>query len=712
MKTLAALSTLAFLLWAPGAGAYEQYSDNRDATNCRGCHGDFRSSPYNPALSDGENWGDDLHDIHRVQMLNRDCQTCHQSGTFFPVLTFSSGGGEGFPPISCMGCHGRAADAGGDDLSEGLGAGLRQHHTTAGAPADGDGLLCLDCHSDADPANYTPVGEDVLPPYYTTPDPDTRHPDKPTDSCNPNGEEQFAGLPEGLDNDGDNVYDGADSDCGVAAECGNGIVEAGEDCDDGNTMDGDCCSATCQFEPPGSSCEDGQFCNGEETCDGAGSCQAGTPVNCSDGVGCTDDSCDEVNDLCVNVPNDANCPDDGLFCTGIEFCDAALDCSSTGDPCPAGTVCDDGADVCAPMAACGNGIVETGEECDDGNTMDGDCCSASCQFEPSGSSCEDGLFCNGAEVCDGAGTCLPGQPVDCDDGVGCTVDSCDEAADACDNAPDDALCADGQFCNGMETCDPVSDCQPGVPVDCSDGVGCTDDSCDEASDSCVNDPNDANCPDDGAFCNGMEFCDPANDCSSMGDPCPAGTVCDEGGDACVDAPGCGDGVLDPGEECDDGNTMDGDCCSATCQFEPSGSSCEDGQFCNGEETCDGAGTCLPGEPVDCDDGIDCSVDSCNEVDDVCESVANDSLCADDGLFCTGQEVCDVFAGCVSTGDPCDRGEVCDEAAGACIPVVVDDDRVTICHIPPGNPKKAKTKSIHADSVDDHLDHGDFLGPCE
>ncbi|UCC29837.1 MAG: DUF4215 domain-containing protein [Phycisphaerales bacterium] len=33
------------------------------------------------------------------------------------------------------------------------------------------------------------------------------------------------------------------------------------------------------------------------------------------------------------------------------------------------------------------------------------------------------------------------------------------------------------------------------------------------------------------------------------------------------APSCGDGHVDPGEECDDGNTVDGDGCSANCQEE-------------------------------------------------------------------------------------------------------------------------------------------------
>src|SRR5262249_12982263 len=32
--------------------------------------------------------------------------------------------------------------------------------------------------------------------------------------------------------------------------------------------------------------------------------------------------------------------------------------------------------------ACGNGILETGEQCDDGNRIDGDGCSANCTIEP------------------------------------------------------------------------------------------------------------------------------------------------------------------------------------------------------------------------------------------------------------------------------------------------------------------------------------------
>ena len=51
--------------------------------------------------------------------------------------------------------------------------------------------------------------------------------------------------------------------------------------------------------------------------------------------------------------------------------------------------------------------------------------------------------------------------------------------------------------------------------------------------------------------------------------------------------------LDPGEQCDDGaaNGLAGDCCTATCQFQPAGTACtDDGDLCT-SDLCDAAGTC-------------------------------------------------------------------------------------------------------------------------
>jgi len=54
---------------------------------------------------------------------------------------------------------------------------------------------------------------------------------------------------------------------------------------------------------------------------------------------------------------------------------------------------------------------------------------------------------------------------------------------------------------------------------------------------------------------------------------------------------CGDGSLDPGEECDDANAVDGDCCSANCKLDPVGTVCDDGLTCTIGDQCDGFGVC-------------------------------------------------------------------------------------------------------------------------
>jgi cysteine-rich repeat protein len=95
----------------------------------------------------------------------------------------------------------------------------------------------------------------------------------------------------------------------ASSECGNGSIEAGEECDDGNAVSGDCCSAACESEPAGLSCADADVCDGAETCDGAGHCQGGMPLVCDDGDACTRDECDPGAG-CLHEPRPAtNCAD-------------------------------------------------------------------------------------------------------------------------------------------------------------------------------------------------------------------------------------------------------------------------------------------------------------------------------------------------------------------------------------------------------------------
>ncbi len=110
------------------------------------------------------------------------------------------------------------------------------------------------------------------------------------------------------------------------------------------------------------------------------------------------------------------------------------------------------------IPVCGNGIPEGLEDCDDANTADGDCCSATCTFEAQGSDCSDGFFCNGAETCDGAGNCDPGAAEDCShlDGE-CSDGFCDAEADQCDIT---AL-NEGLDCTHDATCTLVAECQGG-----------------------------------------------------------------------------------------------------------------------------------------------------------------------------------------------------------------------------------------------------------
>ena len=225
--------------------------------------------------------------------------------------------------------------------------------------------------------------------------------------------------------------------------------------------------------------------------------------------------------------------------------------------------------------------------------------------------CDDGAYCNGTEVCN-AGTCEAGTAISCDDGVSCTDDTCNEATDSCDNSANDSNCDNGLFCDGAETCDAVNDCQAGTAPNCDDGVSCTVDSCNEGSDSCDNAPTDSLC-DNGTFCDGAETCDAVNGCQAGSDPC-AGDACDEAGDVCL--------------EC----TVDADC--------------DDGLFCNGVETCSGNS---------CQAGTDpCGGLACNETTDSCEAnppvtVTFTSIGSEDGWVRESNETSNVGGTARTTG---------------------------------------------------------------
>ena len=165
----------------------------------------------------------------------------------------------------------------------------------------------------------------------------------------------------------------------------------------------------------------------------------------------------------------------------------------------------------AQQTVCGDGAVGGSEECDDGNTADGDCCSSTCEFETSGSACDDADACTTLDTCDGAGACVVGGPLDCDDSDVCTDDSCDPLL-GCEYVNNTAPCSDGNACTVSDVCGGGA-CTSGGPLDCDDANGCTDDSCDTG----------LGCQ----YANNTDPCDDSDVCT-VGDSCGGGS-CQAGG---------------------------------------------------------------------------------------------------------------------------------------------------------------------------------------
>ena len=191
------------------------------------------------------------------------------------------------------------------------------------------------------------------------------------------------------------------------AVCGNGILED-EACDDGNTNDGDGCSATCTTED-GWDCTDGP-------------CE----TICGDGLILGDELCDDG-----NTETETECPYNISECTA---CNAT--CSEV---------------VTLNGRLCGDNTLDPEELCDDGNTDDGDGCSAICTIEsgwtcivePCEPICGDGyLF--GDEACDDGNT---------DDGDGCSASCTIEDGWECEGEDCEAICGDNILIDDVKACD-------------------------------------------------------------------------------------------------------------------------------------------------------------------------------------------------------------------------------------------------------------------
>ncbi|MEC9071413.1 MAG: hypothetical protein VX938_03500, partial [Myxococcota bacterium] len=457
----------------------------------------------------------------------------------------------------------------------------------------------------------------------------------------------------------------------------------GKPCEDGNACtDADSCQAGVCAGGDAISCDDGEFCNGVETCEADTGCTSGSAPDLDDGNDCTLDACDEDADEVTHTPDDSLC-DDGEFCNGAEFCNAITGCKSGQPPtvddfipcttdacdeeadevthtpdhdtCDNGTFCD-GVEQCVVGEGCKTG---TPPDVDDGI----DCTLDLCDFDTDApqhlaqnSQCDNGEFCDGAEVCNVDTGCEAGSAVDVDDGVSCTTDTCDEDLNQVVNTPDHTLCDNGLFCDGVEVCDATDGCQDGPDVDVADGITCTSDSCNEDTDTVEHTPNDILCTDND-FCNGDEVCNPAVGCEDGAPP-----TCDDDDECTVDS--CAAGECANVEI--DGCNCTPDCTAKECGGDGCGGSCGScpgvAPVCNADQKCEAA--CNPA----CD-GKECGDDGCGGTCGTCPGVAPvcnaDQQCeAECFADCAGKECGDdgcggVCGSCPGVAPICNADQKCE-----------------------------------------------------
>jgi len=268
--------------------------------------------------------------------------------------------------------------------------------------------------------------------------------------------------------------------------------------------------------------------------------------------------------------------------------------------------------------SCGNGTIEPGEDCDDGNRNDTDSCTAQCVR----ATCGDGIKWGGREQCD--------------DGNRVNADSCTNVCEP--NVCGDGFVGPGERCddgNGIETDSCTNLCKLAA---CGDGFIGPQEECDDGNnengDTCTNSCRGARCQ-DGILGPG-EVCDDGNSVNT---------------DSCTNAcqlARCGDAIVGPGEVCDDGNRVDTDNCPNHCRgFEcgdaivSPGEGCDDGNDVNTDSCTNSclAATCgdgVIGPNEECDDANAVNTDSCTNISGLCQL----ARCGDGFVAPTNNEECD------------------------------------------------------------------------
>jgi hypothetical protein len=432
-------------------------------------------------------------------------------------------------------------------------------------------------------------------------------------------------------------------------------------------------------------CDDANACTQADVCR-SGTCTGTDPVVCTAQSQCHNvGTCDTATGACSNPLKSNGTPcDDGTLCTQGDTCQSGTCTPTSTVTCTALSPCHD-VGTCDPTTGvCSNPPKSNGAPCDDG-----DACTQN-------DTCQDG-FCDGADPvvctaqsqCHNVGTCNPATGVcsnpqktngtACDDGNACTqTDTCQSGA--C-NGADLVVCTALSQCHNVGTCDTTTGvCSNPQKIDgssCNDGLACT------TGDVCV-----------GGVCSGTaRVCDDGIPCTTNGCIEPTGCVFDTSTCDCISDIDCNDGNPCNGvESCDVGtgtctstppmncSGLDGPCADGVCDpdlgcvpeaFE-NGIACSDGNACTLGDTCQG-GICTPLSSVVCSPLSQChDAGTCDPDTGLCSNPTKPpgSPC-DDGDPCTQGDACN--AGACAAGTPvvcmplsqCHNAGICDPASGLC-----------------------------------------------
>jgi cysteine-rich repeat protein len=306
----------------------------------------------------------------------------------------------------------------------------------------------------------------------------------------------------------------------------------------------------------GDACDDGLYCTDGDTCN-AGECQAGPARDCGESSTCGTGACDETNDECTFTPV-AN----GTACVPTDPCQGTTNAICVNGKCN-GTPKDcSGTPVQFPECQVAQCDPAQNGACIVVDINDGAACSVG------GDICESGKIC-GAGACEGTpiANCTSCNETEANDtyqtgntGMGCVAWAGAIATIGDKDFYQVDVTVAGSRIGAYITDVGGTGCPAGfdsvLRLFNSAGVQIADD--DQGGDvSCsaflINETGSLNLPVGTYY---LEVEDYLNNGTSPPYLLVVGLA----------PPGCGDGILQLAEECDDGNTMDGDACSSTCEL--------------------------------------------------------------------------------------------------------------------------------------------------